>query len=261
MVPMPERFARVCVVMCGCLLLSACIGQGSWGQGKWPDGKRFAEAARIAATDPYTWVPVAGAALLQIDNVDERWSRDLAEDQPLFGSDAESVSDDLRNVSTAAYFLTALAAPSEDLGDKTRGLAVGVGTMILDGVASQAGKDLAKRERPDGSNTQSLPSGHASKAASRTNMAIMNLQHIDMRPWQRNGLTWMLRGVALGTGLARVEAEKHHISDILVGLGLGQFVSRFMYEAFLVEHHPGVEISFMPVAEGGALTVTIPLRH
>ena len=193
----------------------------------------FGQAAKTAATDPQTWVPLVGAVALQIDNVDEKWSEDLAADQPLFGDDAEDVSDDLRDVATGAYVVTALLAPSEKFGHKARGLAVGAGTMILDGVFSQGIKDLSKRERPDGSNDQSMPSGHGSKAASRTNMAIRNLKYMNLEPWQRSVLTWGLHGVAAGTGLARVEARKHHLSDVMVGYAVGHFVSTFMYEAFM----------------------------
>ena len=139
------------------------------------------DAAITAAKDPQTWIPLVGAALLQVDNADERWSEDLADDQPLFGDDAQDVSDDLRDLATASYLITALAANSETYGDKGRGLAVGAATMVLDGIASQGLKDLSGRERPDGSNDQSFPSGHASKASSRTNMAIRNLDHIDLQ--------------------------------------------------------------------------------
>ena len=220
----------------------------------------FGAAAKTAATDPQTWVPLLGAAVLQIDDADERWSRDLAEDQPLFGDDAEDVSHNLRDTATGAYVLTALLAPSDKFGDKARGLGVGAGTMILDGVFSQGIKDLSGRERPYGSNDQSMPSGHASKAASRTNMAIRNLQYMDLDPWQRSVLTWGLHGVAVGTGLARVEANKHHISDIMVGYAVGHFVSTFMFEAFMKGSDSQAQLSFVPIEDGGAIKFSIPLK-
>ena len=131
------------------LLCSGCIGQGQWGKNPhasfWPSGQTLREAAVTAATSRQTWIPLAGAALLQIDDVDDRWSEDLATDRPLFGDDAEDISDDLRDVATGAYVLTALFADSETFGDKGRGLAVGAATMVLDGIATQSLKDLGKR--------------------------------------------------------------------------------------------------------------------
>ncbi len=249
----------------GILVLStgACVNSTankSWGQAQWPSLQEFGAAARTAARQPQTWAPLVGAALLQIDDVDEKWSQDLAHDQPLFGSDADDVSDDLRDVSTAAYALTALLAPSENVGDKARGLAVGVSTMVLDGVVSQGLKDIVGRERPNGRNDQSMPSGHASKASSRTNMAIRNLEYINMPQWQRKSPTWVLHGVAGGAGLARVEANKHHLSDVLVGYALGHFLSEFMYEAFLQGNPRDLELSFTGIGRGGVLALTLPLQ-
>ena len=249
--------------MLGILLIQACVSSPSdtnWGKGSWPSMSKLGAAARTAATDPQTWVPIVGAGLLQIDNVDKRWTEDLIHDQPLFGDDAEDWSDDLRDISTGAYVITALFAESDSYGQKARGLAVGAGTMILDGIASQGLKDLTGRERPDGSNDQSFPSGHASKASSRTNMAIRNLADINLADWQRSGATWALHAVAAGTGLARVEAAKHHLSDVMVGYAVGHFVSTFMYEAFMKDNAIDAQLSFQGVERGGALTLTIPLR-
>ena len=105
-----------------------------------------------------------------------------------------------------------------------------------------------------------MPSGHASKAASRTAMARYNLTHIDMPLWSKHSLDWALHGVAIGAGLARVEAGKHHLSDVMVGYALGNFIARFMHEAFLVGHTAGAQIAFIPVEQGGAFTLTVPLR-
>ncbi len=242
------------------LMLGGCVGQGNWGAGVGlPGAERMATAARNAATDPQTWVPLAAAGLLIATDVDQDWSEDLAENQDIFGSDAEDISDDLRDVATAAYLVTALAAPSDNVGDKVKGLSVGAATMIADGVLSRGLKDLTGRERPDGSNDNSMPSGHASKAASRTAMAIRNLEYLDIHDWTRDVLTWSLYGVAAGTGLARVEAEKHHLSDVFVGYAVGQFVARFMHEAFFTDEED-ISLSFAPVADGGALTLTVRLR-
>ena len=227
---------------------------------RWPSGSNLAAAAKSAASDPNTWVPLATAGVLLVADVDEKWSRDLAENQKIFGGDAEDISHDLRDAATGAYLLTALLAPSDSLGDKARGLSVGAATMVLDGLVNSALKEAVGRERPDGSNDKSMPSGHASKAASRSAMAIRNLDAFDMPDWSRSMATWSLRGLALGTGLARVEAEKHHLSDVLAGYAVGQFVAHFMYEAFFEGEEDGPQISFAPVpGGGGAMTLTVPL--
>lgn len=258
---MGRRRLRVSGPLCAILLMSGCVSGGNWGEGaRWPSGPNLVAAAKSAATDPNTWVPLATAGVLLAADVDEKWSRDLAEDQKIFGGDAEDTSDDLRDVATGAYVLTALLAPSDSFGDKARGLSVGAATMVVDGVLTTALKEAVGRERPDGSNDKSMPSGHASKAASRTAMAMRNLDAFDMPDWSRGLATWSLRGLALGTGLARVEAEKHHLSDVLVGCAVGQFVAHFMYEAFFEGEADGPQITFAPVpGGGGAMTLTVPL--
>ncbi len=248
----------VCITV---LLVSGCVGHGSWGDGvSWPGKASLGEAAKTAVTDPQTWLPLATASLLLLADVDDKWSEDLAEDQPLFGSDAQDISGDLRDLASGAYVLTALLAPSPTPSAKLRGLAVGAGTAFADGVISRGLKGLISRERPDNSNNRSMPSGHASKAASRTAMAMRNLDYIDMPNWSRQVAIWSLHGVAVGTGLARVEARKHHLSDVLVGYAIGNFLASFMYEAFFVGSETQAMVSFQPVAQGGALTITIPVR-
>ena len=251
---------RIIPVLLSGLLSIGCAGQGNWGQVSWPQGDGVASALRTAVSEPRFWAPLLAAGLLQIDEADERWSEDLATHQPLFGDDATARSDDLRDLATAAYVVSALAAPSDSAGDKLRGLGLGAAAMVVDGVLNQGLKDIAGRERPDGSNDQSFPSGHASKASSRTELARRNLDYIQLTLWQRQLAEWSLHGIAVGTGLARVEGQKHHLGDVLAGYAFGHFVSTFMTEAFLAPAG-GASFSLVPVEEGAALTLTIPLRR
>ncbi len=250
---------RLALALAGCLMLGGCVGHGNWGaEVGFPSGK-LAAAARSAALDPHTWVPLATAGVLIAADVDKDWSEDMAQRQDFFGDDAEDVSHDLRDLSTAAYVITALAAPSDTTADKLKGLSVGAATMAVDGLLTGGLKEVVGRERPDETNDYSMPSGHASKTASRTAMAIRNLDHISMPGWTREVATWSLHGVAVGTGIARVEAERHYLSDVIIGYALGQFVAKFMHEAFFAEDGRA-EISFASAEGGGALTIKVPLR-
>ncbi len=242
------------------LCSGGCVGHGNFGSNAhWPSLDELSSAARSAATDPTVWVPVATAGVLLAADVDDKWSEDLADDQPLFGDDAEDISSKLRDVASGAYVLTALLAPSPTVGDKFKAVSVGMATAALDGVVSYGVKDLVRRERPDGSNDRSMASGHASKAASRTTMARRNLAYMEMPAWTRHTLDISLHTVAVGTGLARVEARKHHLTDVLVGYALGNFIAAFMYEAFLENDLEGPKVSFQPLHQGGALTLTVPV--
>lgn len=252
---------RILALVVWLLCASGCISPGgTWGAGGWPPGHALGSAARSAAMDPDVWLPLASAGLLVASDVDKRWSQDMAQRKTLFGGDAKALSSDLRDVATAAYLITALAAPSDSFADKVRGLGVGAGTAVLDGVLSQGLKDAFGRQRPDDSNDQSMPSGHASKAASRTRLARANVAAMDLPVWQTRALNWTLRSISAGTALARVEGEKHYLSDVLVGYALGNFTAAFMQRAFLSGHAAEVRIGFVPVVDGGALQITLPLR-
>lgn len=250
---------------CCLLLLVGCASDGSqpnWGA-HLPSGKPLTQhlgsAAKKAVLAPETWVPLVLAAGLAIDDWDDQSSRWAAREQPLFGDDASDVSDTLRDVATGAYFITAMAAPSERWQDKVSGLSVGVGTMLLEGGLSEGLKSAASRQRPNGNGDRSFPSGHAGQAASRSALARRNLGYLNLAAWQRRALEVSLHGVAIGSAWARVEAEKHHTSDVLVGMALGSFVANFMHNAFMEPSSSGLALSFAPVARGGVLRLSLPL--
>jgi membrane-associated phospholipid phosphatase len=245
------------------LALAGCVSANtphSWGRIHWPDGAGLKQAAARAAKDPITWVPLVGAALLTIGNADGSISDWAADKRPLFGSNASDASNTLLDISKAAYFATALIAPSDSLQDKFTGVALGVGTIALNNSITQALKSVVGRERPNGRNDESFPSGHASNASTAATMAVANLAYMPLPQWASTGLTIGFYSVAGGAAWARVEAEKHHVVDSLVGYSLGHFVARFIQEAFFEAGVENLAITFTPMAEGGAVTMRMPLR-
>ena len=101
-------------------VFTGCAGRSpdvSWGP-SWPTGGDVADAAVSAARSPTTWAPLLGAAVLAIGDLDEDVSDWTADETPLFGSDADDASDALRRVARAAWVVSVLAVPSDDLADK-----------------------------------------------------------------------------------------------------------------------------------------------
>lgn len=243
------------------LLLGGCAGQPRWGPA-WPQplGAELARAAGAAARDPATWSPLLVAGVLSAGELDDNLSDWAARHQPLFGSSAASASDDLRSAATAAYVLTALAAPSPGLPEKAGGLAVGFATLSLTHGATEGIKRSTGRTRPDRTDDRSFPSGHTSTASSAATLARRNLAYLDLAPWLDRGLRAGLHGIAAGTGWARVEAEKHHVSDVLAGYALGNFVAAFMHHAFMTAP-VDVEVTFRAFGDGGVLTLVVPLAR
>lgn len=76
-------------------------------------------------------------------------------------------------------------------------------------------KYTANIERPDGSNRHSFPSGHTATAFMTATM--FSREYGYRSPWYSIGAYT----VATGTGLMRIANNKHWMSDVLVGAGIG----------------------------------------
>jgi membrane-associated phospholipid phosphatase len=220
----------------------ATTGSGRWGaDATWtPGAERLRHSAIDAASNPHVWVPLAGAALFQIDGWDRKVSDWARERTPVFGSEqsAKDWSNYLRTASSVAYFSTVALTPGDDdlgtwLRDKSQGLLVGLGAIAVTGAATTGLKNASGRTRPNGEGNESFPSGHTSHSAVLTGLAHDNLDAIDMGPESHLALDTGLDLLTVGTAWARVEAGAHFPSDTLVGMALGNFVSRFFDDAFL----------------------------
>jgi hypothetical protein len=188
---------------------------------------------------PFTWVPVAGAAILQIDNWDRRTSKWASDTTPVFGSQhsANNWSNYLLITSGALYTTTALLTPGRDqsgewLTDKMKGFIVGGAAIGLSEGIVGIVQPALDRERPDGSN-QSFPSGHATAAASFSTLAAKNIGTMQLDRGTEIAADSGLVIITAGTAWARVEAKRHYPADILAGMAIGHFVSAFVNDAFL----------------------------
>lgn len=77
--------------------------------------------------------------------------------------------------------------------------------------------------RPDGSNNHSFPSGHTATAFMAATMLQKEYGHIS--PWISVGGY----SVATATGLMRMANNKHWLSDVMVGAGIGILSTEFGY--------------------------------
>ncbi len=241
------------------LLLAGCVApDGRWGNGAhWPSMQNLSDAAVHSATAPGTWVPLAGAALLMIDNQDAELTDWAAREQPLFGDRAQDRSDDLESLLVGTYVISALAAPSASASDKLKGLYVGAATVLLEGGLTKGLKRTINRERPNGNNDYSMPSGTAGRASVLATLSEENFAAMDLSPTTRRLAQGAAHAASWAAAWSRVEAGKHHASDVLVGNALGHFLATFMQEAFLQAGNRGLSVRYAPVEDGGALVITL----
>jgi hypothetical protein len=96
-------------------------------------------------------------------------------------------------------------------GDEKGALQAGLSIAAAQGV-TQLLKRLIRKERPDGSNNRSFPSGHTATAFAAAS-SIMERRGPD------EGLPAM--GIAGLVGTARVQARKHDWADVAAGAAIG----------------------------------------
>lgn len=226
-----------------------------------PGWERVRSSAIEAARDPWVWGPLAGAAAFQVDNWDHRvsdWARD---NTPVFGSteNARQWSDYLRDASEWANYLTIIATPGGgDAGDwmiaKSKGVLVQAAAASATNFATRELKKTFDRDRPNGADRESMPSGHTSESAVHSRLASRNLASIEMEPGTRRALDAGLTAFTIGTSWARIEAGWHYPSDTLVGMALGHFIGSFVNDAFLGLEDSRASVAFAPHPDGFALS-------
>jgi membrane-associated phospholipid phosphatase len=236
------RGALAFIALCGLGACASVPGGREWGADATyrPGWDRVERSAVAAARDPWVWAPLLAAGAVQIANADHRISDWAREHTPVFGSQENAArwSDDLRSASTIAYFGTMLATPSGDFGstwveNKFKGWLVGLAAWTTTNVVTDTLKNATDRERPNGSDTQSFPSGHVSRSAVMTGLASRNLDSIDLGSGTRQAMNIGLDALTIGTAWARIEAGAHFPSDTLFSMALGNFCASFFNDAFL----------------------------
>lgn len=225
-------------IFCGCGTLP---NGKKWGEDAtiFPGWDKTGKAAYNSLVSPFTWVPVAGAAIVQIGNWDHKISRWASDKTPIFGSqaNAKNWSDYLMYTSGAVYAATGLLTPSGDqqgewVTDKMKGFIVGGAAFGLSEGVVGILKPVSNRERPDRS-TQSFPSAHAAAAASFSTLAAKNIDTMQLARSAEIAADSGLILITAGTAWSRVEAKKHYPSDVLAGMAIGHFFSAFVNDAFL----------------------------
>ena len=89
--------------------------------------------------------------------------------------------------------------------------------QVLSQAVVQAGKLVTQRERPDGSNYHSLPSGHSATAFATAGVIERHFG------WKAGIPAYSF---AAYVAASRVSFNKHHLSDVVLGAGIGVVSSR-----------------------------------
>ena len=122
-------------------------------------------------------------------------------------------------IAVAGLTIGGFSAGRMSSGDRPRAATYDLSqAIIVNQVWTQALKLAIRRERPDGSNRVSFPSGHASNAFAAATVIVRHYPKLAVPGF----------GLATYISVSRMAANKHHFSDIVAGAGFGYGVGRLV---------------------------------
>ena len=96
-------------------------------------------------------------------------------------------------------------------------------TTLISSAAVLSLKSITKVERPDGSGNNSFPSGHTTTAFAAA--AFLQHEYKNVSPWY--GVAGY--AAATATGIIRLYNNKHWVSDVVAGAGVGIISTKLAY--------------------------------
>ena len=110
-------------------------------------------------------------------------------------------------------------------------------TLVANGVTTIILKKLIGRERPNGSNCRSMPSGHTSQSFAVA--AVAN----ELYGKKVGTVAYLIAGLV---AVSRINDNDHYLSDVIVGAGIGTIIGRGFaksYGKYKVEQSNGLSLS------------------
>ncbi len=123
--------------------------------------------------------------------------------------------DDYLQFSPGAVMLALKTAGVRGRSSWAEMLTASSAAYVIMGGSVKSLKMIVSAERPDGSDARSFPSGHSARAFMMA--ALLTREYGELSPWVGAGAY----SVAAATGVMRIAGDRHWLSDVLTGAGLG----------------------------------------
>ena len=168
------------------------------------------------------------------------------------------VDDYLQYVPLASVYGLSLFGADAKHNYVDRTLEVGVSCAALVGIVGGA-KFLIQKERPDGSDFNSFPSGHSAKVF--MGAELVRIEYGEEHPWLAVGAYT----IATATGALRVYNNHHWISDVIAGAGVGLLSASkgcwlLPYTKRVMHRLTGWEVFVTPTASSAGTTLNAVVR-
>jgi membrane-associated phospholipid phosphatase len=182
-------------------------------------GERLATLALPAALIAYGALSMGDNRLRQLDfSVRDR----LVENDAVWN---QKWDDYLQYLPAATAFGMKIAGAKSTHNLKDMTILYVLSNLLSTGIV-QGGKHLVARERPDGSNRQSFPSGHTATAFVAAELLYQ--EYGERSVW--TGIAGY--SVASLVGVARICNNKHWLSDVVAGAGAGILSTKIAYWSY-----------------------------
>lgn len=191
--------------------------------------KRICADSCIKADHAFNYKQIiAPAALIGVGaiGVSTSWGRSIDKDirdQVIINDYKKTRIDDYMQYSpmVAVYGLDLFGVKGRhNFRDKTIILAT---SYLIMGVTTNSIKAIVGRQRPDGSANNSFSSGHAATAFMGAEFLRQEYKHLS--PWY--GIAGY--AVATATGVLRIHNNRHWLSDVIAGAGVGILSTKIAY--------------------------------
>ena len=168
------------------------------------------------------------------------------------------VDDYLQYVPLVSVYGFSLLGADAKHGYVDRTLEVGVAGVALVGMVGGA-KYLIRKERPNGEDFNSFPSGHSAKAF--MGAELVRIEYGDEHPWLAVGAYTL----ATATGALRVYNNHHWLPDVIAGAGVGILSARIGYWLLpytkrMMHRLTGWDVFVTPTASSTGATLNTVVR-
>ena len=246
------------------LLVAACGNTGSSSAfARHFDGEIWHEAYREQLGHPERVIPELGLLLATpiVYASDDEISEVAV---PTLTGDSQTTGDWLA-VGLGATVL-GLGAVDGLQGDPAP-IEIGAESLVATELATYALKTVTHRQRPDGSASDSFPSGHTSFSFAAATYIARYVEEYAADDY--SALGYLAYGPAIYVGISRVENQRHFTSDVIFGAFLGMFLTNWIYDAHhaqpgetrprptIEERRRKVAWSIQPVLEGSELSLAL----
>jgi membrane-associated phospholipid phosphatase len=210
-----KRYFTYCLILCSILIPQFSYTQAA---DSLASGKRY-------PTSKQTWPPLllittgAAATLKCPHSIDAQIAKERNEDMVRFKTAADDYLQFLPLIITYSFDALGMRCRT-DIQNRT---VIALKSQLLTTMVVSSVKYFVNTRRPDGSGNNSFPSGHSATAF--TCAAFMSEELGYRYKW----VPYVAYTIAGSVGMFRVFNNKHYVSDVLVGAGIGILSTKLIY--------------------------------